>query len=172
MREAGDVVAESRGLQRTHARPGLLPSLPLRTPGIYPWGGSGASEDGERDLGPRIESDTECRIPDPAIHVELNRAEPEETSTVRFVSDRPQEERRQARDVDLPAVRVSREAEHRLVQLPQLLGSARTVREDEPGAPGSSGECLTRSRLAAEEVVDSDHREGRPAQAERGVAVS
>jgi len=40
MREAGDVVAERRGLQRTHARPGLLPSLRLlRTPGIYPRGG-------------------------------------------------------------------------------------------------------------------------------------
>jgi len=40
VREAGDVVAQRRGLQRTHARPGLLPSLRLlRTPGIYPWGG-------------------------------------------------------------------------------------------------------------------------------------
>jgi len=35
VREAGDVVAERRGLRRTHARSGLLPSpAPLRTPGI------------------------------------------------------------------------------------------------------------------------------------------
>jgi len=39
VREAG-VVTERRGLRRTHARPGWLPSLRLlRTPGIYPWGG-------------------------------------------------------------------------------------------------------------------------------------
>jgi len=32
VREAGDVVAERRGLRRTHARPGLLPSLRLSKP--------------------------------------------------------------------------------------------------------------------------------------------
>ena len=37
MREAGDVVAERRGLRRTHARPGLLPSLRLsEPPGFIP----------------------------------------------------------------------------------------------------------------------------------------
>jgi len=37
VREAGDVVAERRGLRRTHARPGLLPSLRLsEPPGFIP----------------------------------------------------------------------------------------------------------------------------------------
>ena len=50
---ASDVVAERRGLRRTHARRGLLPSLRLsRTPGISPWGGLGPRSTGRRGKWP------------------------------------------------------------------------------------------------------------------------
>ena len=51
MRETGDGLAERRGLRRTHARAWLvaLPA-PLRTPGIYPWGGLVPGRSASTDL--------------------------------------------------------------------------------------------------------------------------
>src|SRR6266508_4440182 len=167
-----------RGSVARGAAAGVTPSnLPGAEAARSPPRGSGdpvrlgAPERRERHLGGGVEPHGDARHAYAAVHVELNAADRVPTAHVRL-AQRGEEERRQDRQVDLPAVRVAREAHERAVEPGEPVGGSRAVREDERrrarakaahgrGDVGAPGEL----------VADPDDGERRAAEPDAGPGV-